>query len=243
MNFLKNFDRDGFVISDKVFNETALTMLDDMASELPPDIGHSKTRGWLDGPDILNIKEEIDWACHWSTTPTNEYYINEVILPTISEVCDELLGKNSWGWQLTNRYIISNYNNNYPYCPHIDAPYVWPQAPNIQMAKYLNKGTLSITFMIPLIEFTVENGATGFIPGSHKQFYDTSEWKERIEQRRAFFTDNFIQPHVPLGSFTCFHGNLMHSVMPNLSNVVRRGIIFRGIRNDALQEMDRLGLG
>ena len=115
--------------------------------------------------------------------------------------------------------------------------------PDVQMAKYLAKGLLSVTFMIPLIEFTIENGATGFIPGSHNYIHDTTDWDQVASHRQTFFNDNCVQPPVPLGSFSCFYGNCLHSVMPNKTNIVRRGIIFRAIRKDALNEMYRLELG
>ena len=44
-------------------------------------------------------------------------------------------------------------------------------------------------------------------------------------------------------SFACFYGNCLHSVMPNYTDEIRRGIIYRAIRQDALDEMERLGLG
>ena len=35
----------------------------------------------------------------------------------------------------------------------------------------------------------------------------------------------------------------MHSIMANTTDTVRRGIIYRGISQDALDEMERIGLG
>jgi ectoine hydroxylase-related dioxygenase (phytanoyl-CoA dioxygenase family) len=97
--------------------------------------------------------------------------------------------------------------------------------------------------MIPLISFTPENGSTGFVPGTHKYIYDTANWNEAKPHTRTFFNDNFVQPSVPLGGLSCFYGNCMHSVMPNKTDDIRRAIIFRAIRQDALNEMERLGLG
>ncbi len=236
-----HLDRDGFAISDKVFSEDDITSLDKLASNLKPFIGMCKRRGWVDNKDVHLT--DIDWAYYWSETPHDNLFINDTIIPVLSNICDLLFEDHSWDWQLTNRYIISNYNHEYPVYPHLDAPYLWPQKLEVQMAKYLPKGPLSVTFMIPLIEFTPENGATGFVPGTHKYIYDTSDWNQVSEHRKTFFNDNFVQPSVPLGSFSCFYGNCMHSVMSNRTNSVRRGLIFRGIREDALKEMSKFGLG
>jgi hypothetical protein len=234
-------EKHGFVISDKVFNQNELHSLNNVASNILPFVGMCKKRGWLDHED--DKTKDVDWAYYWSVTPENNPFINKTILPLLANVCDDLLGRDNWGWQLTNRYIISNYQHDYPVYPHLDAPYLWPQMPDVQMAKYLAKGLLSVTFMIPLIEFTVENGATGFIPGSHNYIHDTTDWDQVASHRQTFFNDNYVQPTVPLGSFSCFYGNCMHSVMSNKTNTVRRAIIFRGIRNDGIKEMTRLGLG
>lgn len=243
-DFFDKLDKDGFAISDKVFDENDLRFLDRVESNLPPFVGMCKNRGWLDYYSLdYNDRKNIDWAYYWSVTPNDNPFINDTILPTLSKVCDNLFEGPNWGWQLTNRYIISNYQHDYPVYPHYDAPYLWPQKLETQMAKYLAKGLLSVTFIIPLIEFTPENGATGFVPGTHKYIHDTTDWNLMQNHRQAFFNDNYVQPSVPLGSFSCFYGNCLHSVMPNKTNVVRRGIIFRAIRTDALNEMYRLELG
>ena len=91
------------------------------------------------------------------------------------------------------------------------------------MAKYLAKGPLSLTFMIPLIDFTVENGATSYVTNTHNYIWDTANWEENKPYMRTFFNDNFIQPEVPLGDFACFYGNVLHAIMPNNTDTESRG--------------------
>ncbi len=236
-----SLERDGFVVSEKVFSEDELRSLNNLASTIVPYIGMCKRKGWINNNEAH--LPDIDWAYYWSETPDHNTYINETILPVLASICDDLLGVDNWGWQMTNRYIISNCQHDYPVYPHFDAPYLWPQKLDVQMAKYLEKGVLSLTFMIPLMEFVPENGATGFVPGTHNYIHDTIDWNESQLHRQTFFNDNCVQPEVPLGSFSCFYGNCLHSVMSNKTDVIRRGIIFRGIRNDALAEMSKFGLG
>lgn len=239
--FMAELERDGLTISDQVFDVDDLRVLNNIVSKLPPFIGHGNGR-WLDNEDVLK-QDHINWAYNWSVTPTDNTFINETMLPLLEEVCDSVFEGQEWGWQMTNRYVMSNHRHEADLHPHLDAPYLWPQKLDCVMAKYLPKGILSVTFMIPLIDFTPENGATSFIPGSHKYLYETTDWNESRPYRDTFFKDNYVQPSVPLGSFSCFYGNTLHSVMPNRTDDVRRGIIFRGIRKDALEEMSRLGLG
>jgi ectoine hydroxylase-related dioxygenase (phytanoyl-CoA dioxygenase family) len=251
MKSLEQLHNNGFQILYQMFDETALKDLNQVAATWQPTVGFSKTRGWLSEKDLIkefenkDLLKDIDWKTHWANIPAN-LFIDDVIIPALSAIANQVFDGKNWSWQKTNRYVISNYPHEGGIYPHFDAPYLNASKPHIQMAKYLDKGILSITFMIPLITFTPLNGGTGIVPGTHKFIYDTTEMlppdgdKNRHVQ---FFKDNYIQPIVPLGSLFCFYGNCMHSVMPNESDTVRRGIILRAIREDALDEMRRLGVG
>ena len=243
-NFLSDLDKDGIAIVDNAFNTEDLIAFNKVASKLPPFVGHGNGR-WLNDQDVLSEAKikNIDWAYHWAQTPKNNLFINTTMLPLLKSICDVLFGNKDWGWQLTNRYIMSNYKHDYPIQPHLDAPYLWPQKLECEMSKYLDKGPLSVTFMIPLVDFTIENGATAYVPGTHRYRYNTTNWNEEKPFYKAFFENNYVQPPVSLGGFGCFYGNVLHSIMPNKTNQIRRGIIFRGIRQDALNEMQKLNLG
>ena len=236
-------EKDGFEVLENMLDPTSLKDLNDVCETLLPFVGSSKSRGWMNHEDVMSSDSIIDWEYYWSKTPEDNSFINDSMIPVLRFLGNRYFGHSDWDWQMTNRYIMSNYRHDHISTPHLDAPYLWPQMQNVQMAKSLPAGILSVTFMVPLTDFTVENGATGFIPGSHKYVFDTSNWSEFKPHLRTFFDDNYVQPEISLGSISCFYGNCMHSVMPNKTDVVRRGIIFRGIRNDALEEMERLGLG
>lgn len=234
----------GFAVSDKVFDRDKIISLNEVASRLPPFVGMLQNFKWMN-PEKAS-QGELDWAYYWSQIPEDNYYINDTIFPALEKVCDQVFTKGYWGWQLTNRYIISNFKHNCPVRIHLDAPYVWPQKPECRMNEYLKEGPLSITFMVPLIDFTPENGSTGYVPGTHKYRYDPQDLlrpNTEASPYDRFFEDNYIQRDVDCGRFMCFYGNTLHSVMPNKTNTVRRAIILRAIRQDALDEMNRMHLG
>ena len=239
----------GFVISEKVFDENSILSLNDMASKLPPFVGMLRNFNWIDNGEVKAAGKDavnFDWAYYWSQIPEDNTYINDTIFPLLENVCNRVFQSNYWGWQSTNRYIISNCKHNCPVRVHLDAPYVWPQKPELRMDNYLKKGPLSITFMVPLIDFTHKNGSTGYVPSTHKYKYNPKDMLRPNGEPSPydrFFEDNYVQEKVECGRFTCFYGNTMHSVMPNKSDVVRRSIILRAIRQDALDEMNKLGLG
>ena len=247
--FLHELNNDGFAISEKVFDSQSIISLNSVASKLPPSVGMLQNFDWMNnekvraaGDDVINF----NWAYYWSQIPEDNSYINDVIFPVLETTCNYIFHDKDWDWQLTNRYIISNCKHDCPVRIHLDAPYVWPQKPELRMDDYLEEGPLSITFMIPLIEFTPENGSTGYVPGTHKYKYDPKDMlrpNSEASPYDKFFEDNYVQETVSLGKFMCFYGNTMHSVMPNKSDVIRRGIILRAIRQDALDEMNKFGLG
>lgn len=240
----ETLDLMGFYISPPTFDPLEILKLNEMASEISPFVGTCKQRGWLDNyriKELLDQDDFIDWAYHWSKIPLDNPFINNTILPLFSNIADQLL-EAEWGWQETNRYIVSNYPQEQNLYPHFDAPYLWPHRQEVQLHRKF-PGKLSVTFMVPLIEFNNLNGATAFVPGTHKYLYDTAKWSEMEEFNRQFFMDNYYQAKVPLGSFSCFYGNCMHSIMPNRTSTIRRGIILRAIRKDVLDEMNTLGLG
>lgn len=234
--------RDQLILSE-------LNNINDIAGKLEPHVGLSQDGEWYNGwrmreeAETKNMLEEVNWAYHWSLTPEEHPFIKDTLLPTLSNICDHVFLDQQWGWQKTNCYIMTNNKHGFGASPHFDAPYLWPQKPDVQMSKYLAKGPLSLTFMIPLIDFTVENGATGYVTNTHNYIWDTANWEENKPYMRTFFNDNFIQPEVPAGSFACFYGNVLHAIMPNNTDMPRRGIIYRAIRQDALDEMAKHELG
>jgi len=243
VNFFDLYEK-GFAVSDKVFDRDSILSLNEVSSQLPPFVGMLQNFDWVNNDKVNAAQGELDWAYYWSKIPEDNSYINNVIFPTLEKVCNKVL--RGWGWQLTNRYIISNCKHDCPVRIHLDAPYVWPQKPELRMDDYLEKGPLSITFMVPLIDFTPENGSTGYVPGTHKYRYDPKDLLRPDSEPSPydnFFKDNYMQEDVECGRFMCFYGNTLHSVMPNKTDTIRRAIILRAIREDALDEMERLGLG
>lgn len=235
---IDSLERDGFAVSKQMFNRSDIKSFNNLAGKLPPLIGMSQDGVWID-----RVEGDVDWAYNWAQVPEDNSFINDTVLPALGKIADSVFQDDSWGWQLTNRYVVSNYHHEFEPSPHLDAPYLWPQNLQVQMAKYLPKGILSITFMVPLVEFTPTNGATAYLPGTHKYLIDTTNWQEAKLTYRELFQDNYVQPSVPLGSISMLYGNCLHAIMPNKTNSVRRALIYRAIRQDALSEMDRLGLG
>lgn len=253
IDFKYVLQEDGFYECKNQFKKEAIKNLNSELSVLPPFVGNAHKVGWLNDTAVKDLSKthdllkDIDWICNWSKTPTDNDFINKVILPKLVYISDKVFGYNNWGWQESNKYVVSNYPNAYSkneldenfLFPHMDAPYLWPQKLDVDIAKVLKPGPLSLTFIVPLIKFTKENGATSYVKGSNKFHWNTLHWNSAQSFLKQFLIDNSTQPEIDIGNFVCFSGNLIHSVTSNPSSDIRRGIIYRSIRNDALEEMKK----
>ena len=76
---------------------------------------------------------------------------------------------------------------------------------------------LNINAMLCLDDYTIENGATRVIPGSHKEIFDRGCDRSQIEPRA-------IQLTATAGSLVAFDGGLVHAGSHNTTSEYRRGL-------------------
>ena len=97
------------------------------------------------------------------------------------------------------------------------------------------KGYGAATAIWMLDEFTVENGATAFVPGSH--LLDKSP-KYVLADLNASHPDEMIIEGQP-GDVLVFNGHSWHAGRPNLTDNHRRGILVHYLRADVLRPENR----
>lgn len=78
-----------------------------------------------------------------------------------------------------------------------------------------NGPELTMAIMVAVTEFTAENGATRYIPGSNKWPADREPQEQEV-----------VQAVMPKGSAAFWLGSVYHGFGKNLTNVPRLGIIF-----------------
>jgi ectoine hydroxylase-related dioxygenase (phytanoyl-CoA dioxygenase family) len=89
--------------------------------------------------------------------------------------------------------------------------------------------------MIALCDFTESNGATGYVPGTHKYIIDSNHvnnigWE-------IFFRDNYQQFIAPIGSIISWHPRLLHSTMPNKTGAVRRALLLHASEKGTIRKL------
>ena len=84
---------------------------------------------------------------------------------------------------------------------------------------------LSIAFMVALSDFTLENGATRFVPGSN-------QWREERHPKDS----EIVQAVMPKGSVAVWLGSVYHGLGINEIPEARNGLIFSYVLDHLAQE-------
>lgn len=227
---ISDFERDGFVLIDDVFDASDLQPL---IEEFEAAID-TRSRFLLQDGKITNLHEELPF---------------DKRLAAINDECEEifftLFGKSHHGpalWELIRNsnllgvveslvgpeiYCHPTYNVR-PKLPrqertvvpwHQDAGYLTPDA----------DGSLIVSCWIPLVDATVENGCMELIAGSHREgivqhenvihYLDIDETNLPAGRR--------ITMPVPKGSLLLLHSMTVHRSLPNTSDGIRWSVDLR----------------
>lgn len=112
--------------------------------------------------------------------------------------------------------VITNEPGNTFVKPHIDSPYRFDRW-------WSHTELLGIQCIVPLCEFTSQNGGTGLLPGSH-----TRSWVVKDSYAGKYneeFLAGVVQPEMRLGDVLAYHPRTLHSTMPNHTDLPRRALL------------------
>ena len=189
---------DGVVILERLFDES---LVDAVHAEALPILERENTGGG----DFLANRTKTIHAPMVNLPSFRQMVVN----PKFLEIGDRILGPNceQWTYSATsllavqpegqgNTQMLHRDDLNYPY---IDRT---PGRPHVVM-----------TVMFNITDFTAENGATRFVPGSHL-------WKEDREPK----PEEIEQAIMPRGSLAVWVGATLHGFGDNRSSEQRIGI-------------------
>lgn len=206
--WLREFHLNGFLV---LRNFLPVDLVSEMFDELEPllESEHAKaeadgySKGRSKGRLSLHVAPYADMLEGALTDP--RYRSN----PVIEELVDAILGAGCWkpGWTVVEavwkgaEFMGWHSDQKIEDTPDIDAPHE----------------TIRVTYNIPLVDFTWANGATEFIPGSH-----------RLPRRFHDSADTLAIPHIypalvqlERGDAILRDGNALHRGTPNLTDRVR----------------------
>jgi hypothetical protein len=112
--------------------------------------------------------------------------------------------------------IVTNEPGNTHIKPHIDSPYRFP--------KWWDEDELlGVQCILPLCEFSRENGGTGLLPNSHN-----TRWVVK-DSYAGKYNEEFLagvdQPKMVPGDALIYHPRTLHSTMPNNTDIPRRALL------------------
>jgi hypothetical protein len=227
--FLHEIEHIGFTVHQNQFDKQMIAELNEYAKTLNPERGHDKDKKWYGWNSVSKMedpKKEIDWAYYW-TPNVNHPHINK-IKGELHPLADAAFGAGNWVWHVQD-FIVLHPGMNF-YRPHIDTPYRFKE---FRYAEEL----LGLQFMVMMCDFNEHNGATGYVPGTHK-YYVEPDSINKDDSWKIFFADNYKQYTAEAGSFVCWHPRLLHSTMPNKSNEIRRALLLHAAEKKTARRLE-----
>ena len=175
---------------------------------LVPHRGHAMDHKYYPADKIKECKDLAVW---WSQELSG--------WPEVQEITRQLINVVGVMFDEPSSYIadiITNEPGNTHIKPHIDSPYRFP--------KWWDKDELlGIQCILPLCEFTKENGGTGLLPNSHN-----TRWVVKDSYAGKYneeFLAGVVQPKMNPGDALIYHPRTLHSTMPNNTGIRRRALL------------------
>ena len=175
---------------------------------LVPHRGHAMDHKYYPADKVAECKDLAVW---WSQELSG--------WPEVQEITKQLINVIGSMFDDPDSYIadiITNEPGNTHIKPHIDSPYRFP--------KWWDADELlGVQCILPLCEFTKENGGTGLLPKSHN-----TRWVVK-DSYAGKYNEEFLagvdQPKMSPGDALIYHPRTLHSTMPNDTDVPRRALL------------------
>ncbi len=205
--------RDGFTIIPKFLSATEVAELQKLNHATLPEKGHHVNLGW----QPTDVYPKIEYQHYWSVQIKDQTeWLQEKLHPIISDIMQEC-----YSWFAVD-FHVANPGSDYIHA-HIDSPYQFrPWHENTEL--------LGVQCLIAVEDFTLENGATCIVPGSHNNHYPMDKiGSDELNNEMLDQGYNFV---APAGSILLYHPRSLHSTMPNYSSAPRTAMLMLAIRPD-----------
>lgn len=205
---LNTINKQGYCVVKNLISVEAIDNINFLQEYLEPQRGHDFTAKYfprknLDQAGKLAIwwsQQLTGWECVKSINKkllevTKDWFEDNVVY-----VCD----------------VITNEPGNQFIKPHIDTPYrfdPWHERFDL----------LGIQCIVPLCDFNKENGGTGLYPGSHLRNWVVQDSYKGVYTEE--FIANVIQPEMNKGDVLMYNPRVLHSTMPNNTDIKRRALL------------------
>lgn len=217
---LNTINEQGYCIVQSAVNVEDIEGLNYLQQYLEPHRGHDYTAKYF---PKKNVHEADKLAIWWS-----QQVVGWECVKSINQSLLEI----TKGWFDNNMIYVSDVITNEPgnqfVKPHIDTPYRFDQW-------HEEFELLGVQCIVPLCNFNKENGGTGIYPGSHLK-----NWVVK-DCYRGVYTEEFlkhvVQPEMNPGDVLIYNPRVLHSTMPNNTNITRRALLTHITTKELAEEM------
>jgi ectoine hydroxylase-related dioxygenase (phytanoyl-CoA dioxygenase family) len=213
-------NQEGFIIHENYIPLLQIESLQNRVTELYPIRAVSSKNEYKENDEIKHLED----ICVWWSQSLEKF--NE--LKPIKQLVDNTIQQNFPTLvNYINDIVVINPNSRW-INPHVDTPYrfdKWNKDSNL----------LGIQCIIPLTDVSEENGSTGIVPYSQKRNFEIKKCYEGTYNN--WFLDNKIQPILSKGSLLMYNSRVLHSSMPNKTNIARYALLMNYIESSILNEV------
>lgn len=183
----------------------------------------------VDGKYYGEHDGEREYDVWWTTQPPREMWAP--IVWQLHDSVTHLFGYENWDIHVVD--CITTRPSSSKVYAHIDTPYRFDEFSKIDE-------TLGVQIIIPLDVFTIENGATAYLPGSYVEqidYVDLEENREHYNERLLGEGQQFLSKP---GDVLMYDGRTLHSTMPNKSNEFRSALLINALKTDIIPRVQEL---
>lgn len=217
------FETSGFDVFKNLIEISIIEKINNKIHLLVPHRGHAMDHKYYPADRIHECKDLAVW---WSQEISDWPEIKEIT----SKIIDTIGGLFS-NPDLYIADIITNEPGNTHIKPHIDSPY--------RFDKWWDEDKLlGLQCILPLCDFTEENGGTGLLPNSHN-----TRWVVKDSYAGKYnekFLAGVVQPKMGPGDVLIYHPRTLHSTMPNQTSQKRRALLIHITSKEMVKQLKNL---
>lgn len=219
----KLIEKEGYCLLEHLIPNYLITSFNKRLEDLYPVRASSKNKIYAEKNNIKNLSDISVW---WSQS-VDEF----PELMSIKRIIDPLIIQNFTNLShYVSDVVTINPKTNW-INPHVDTP-------NRFKKWNYDKSLLGIQCIVALKNFDNNYPSTGIVPYSQKRDFDIDKCYNGFYD--SWFNDNYIQPIMPAGSLLIYNSRLLHSSMPNNSDIPRSALLLNYLDTRIIDEVTKI---
>lgn len=214
---------EGYKIFSKFIPDSLINEFVKRIPDLYPVRASSSKKVYAERDDIKNLEDISVWWSQVVIDFKETQPILNLVTPLIQSMCPTFV-------PYTSDVVFINSKSKW-ISAHVDTPHRFKKWNN-------DERLLGIQCIISLQDTDKNSGSTGLVPYSQKRNFDIDKCYTGVYDR--WFIDNCKQHPMPKGSLLFYNCRVLHSSMPNNSDLDRPALLINYIDKSIVQEVSEL---